>query len=227
MNMDHGHLVTVLVEVHVVGDQPRLVSLDELDQLVHGCLELLELSLSDLRSVDVDDQAEGGREGKARRILLGGLDIAAGQERLRVEREQRLAMQERLVEGTVGRVQEMGLVEPTYPTIASDQGNVQISKGPQGKELSKKSPIGDTAGEQFLPPKPSAVVDIPETLEGVQIPRSPDIKQWTEEDREAWNAMSPERKKDWVANRPKVCTDRRRLGRESSGPACIVTELAE
>jgi hypothetical protein len=221
MNMDHGHLGTVFVEVHVVGDQPRLVSLDELDQLVHGCLELLELSLTDLIKRRADAKA------KARRILLGGLDIAAGQERLRVEREQRLAMQERLVEGTVGRVQEMGLVEPTYPTIASDQGNVQISKGPQGKELSKKSPIGATAGEQFLPPKPSAVVDIPETLEGVQIPRSPDIKQWTEEDREAWNAMSPERKKDWVANRPKVCTDRRRLGRESSEPACIVTELAE
>jgi hypothetical protein len=66
MNMDHGHLGTVFVEVHVVGDQPRLVSLDELDQLVHGCLELLELSLSDLRSVDVDDQAEGGREGEGK-----------------------------------------------------------------------------------------------------------------------------------------------------------------
>jgi hypothetical protein len=56
MNMDHGHLVTVLVEVHVVGDPPGLVSLDELDQLVHGCLKLLELSLSNLRSVDIEDR---------------------------------------------------------------------------------------------------------------------------------------------------------------------------
>jgi hypothetical protein len=49
-------LATILVEVHVVGDQPGLVSLDELDQLVHGCLKLLELSLSDLRSVDIEDR---------------------------------------------------------------------------------------------------------------------------------------------------------------------------
>jgi hypothetical protein len=56
MNMDNCHLGTVRVEVHVVGDQPGLVCLYELDKLIHGCLEFLELSLSDLRSVDVDDR---------------------------------------------------------------------------------------------------------------------------------------------------------------------------
>ena len=39
---------------------------------------------------------------------------------------------------------------------------------------------------------------------GVPIPASADIKQWTKEDRQAWNAMSPQQKKDWVANRPRV-----------------------
>jgi hypothetical protein len=44
------------------------------------------------------------------------------------------------------------------------------------------------AGEQLLPPKPSAVVEIPEQLQGVPIPGNPELKQWTEEDKAKWNA---------------------------------------
>jgi hypothetical protein len=53
----------------------------------------------------------------------------------------------------------------------------------------------------LLPPKPSAVVQVPELLQGVKIPANPDVRQWTDEDRQAWAALSPEQKKHWVANR--------------------------
>jgi len=48
----------IFVEVHVVGDRPRLVHLDELDQVLDGRLELLELSLADLGAVDEHDGLE-------------------------------------------------------------------------------------------------------------------------------------------------------------------------
>jgi hypothetical protein len=64
--------------------------------------------------------------------------------------------------------------------------------------------VENAGGEQLLPPKPSAVVQVPEALQGVPIPSNPDLKQWTEEDKAKWGAMSPEQKKAWVANRPNV-----------------------
>jgi hypothetical protein len=61
---------------------------------------------------------------KAKRILQGGLDIQAGEQRMEAERAQRMVMQEQLVAGTVGRVEEMGLLPEQYPMIASDQGEI-------------------------------------------------------------------------------------------------------
>jgi hypothetical protein len=47
-------------------------------------------------------------------------------------------------------------------------------------------------------------VEVPEALQGVPIPSNPDLKQWSEEDKAKWNAMSPDQKKQCVANRPNV-----------------------
>jgi hypothetical protein len=69
-------------------------------------------------------------------------------------------------------------------------------KSPRLRNLGKNSP----QGENLLPPKPSAVVEIPEQLQGVQIPGNPDLKQLTEEDKQKWNSMSPEQKRAWLAN---------------------------
>jgi hypothetical protein len=64
---------------------------------------------------------------------------------------------------------QTGEPDPEYP---NDQALAQ-------KDLQKNSP----QGENLLPPKPSAVVQMPEALQGVPIPSNPDIKQWTDEDR--------------------------------------------
>jgi cell division protein FtsN len=53
------------------------------------------------------------------------------------------------------RVQEMGLLPE------------------QQQHKSENSPIGENVGEELLPPRPSAVVEVPEALQGVQIPKSP------------------------------------------------------
>jgi hypothetical protein len=77
----------------------------------------------------------------------------------------------------------------------------QIAKIPEETDLGKRLPIGNKAAdEQLLPPKPSAVVEIPEQLQGIAIPSNQDLKQWTEEDKQKWNSMSPEQKRAWVAN---------------------------
>ena len=47
-------------------------------------------------------------------------------------------------------------------------------------------------------------MEVPEQLQGVQISKTPDLKQWTEEGRAAWNVLSPEQKKASVANKPNV-----------------------
>jgi hypothetical protein len=67
-------------------------------------------------------------------------------------------MRIQLVKSTVGRVQEMGLLPQT-----------QIAKGQQPTELQKNLPQGNEAGEQLLPPKPSTVVEVPDSLRNMQI----------------------------------------------------------
>ena len=54
----HGHAHTALVEVEAVSDQLRLMSLHEVRQLGDPRPDFLELSVSDVRAVDV---CEGSR----------------------------------------------------------------------------------------------------------------------------------------------------------------------
>jgi hypothetical protein len=51
-----GHLAAVLAEKDVVRDDSRLVTLDELNQVNHGALQLSERPLTDVRFVDVDER---------------------------------------------------------------------------------------------------------------------------------------------------------------------------
>lgn len=44
----------------MVDDQPRLIGLDELDELLRGSLEVLELPVADLKRVDEDDRLRRG-----------------------------------------------------------------------------------------------------------------------------------------------------------------------
>jgi hypothetical protein len=53
-----------------------------------------------------------------------------------------------------------------------------ITKRQEPSQLGKFSPIGEGVEEQLLPPKPTAVVEVPQTLQGVEIPKNPDVKQW-------------------------------------------------
>ena len=55
MHVHHCHPGAIVAEVNVVGDDPGLVRLDELDQLLHGGLQLFERPLVDIRSVDIHD----------------------------------------------------------------------------------------------------------------------------------------------------------------------------
>jgi hypothetical protein len=58
MNVHDRHPSAFLVEVHVVGDDPWLVRLDESRQLGHSRLELVELPRPDFRVVDVIDHLD-------------------------------------------------------------------------------------------------------------------------------------------------------------------------
>jgi hypothetical protein len=127
---------------------------------------------------------------KAAKVLELGQFNTATEARHAAEREQRLAMQEQLVGSTVGRVEALGLLP---------EQSAQAQATQQPAKTGKSGPIGPE--EQMLPPKPSAVVQVPETLQGVQIPKNPDTKQWDQEDRQAWAQLSPQQKKDLVANR--------------------------
>jgi hypothetical protein len=70
-------------------------------------------------------------KGKAARILQLGQSNAATEAKLEADRQRRLAMQERLVAGTVGRVEEMGLLNP--PGMI-EQGEHRSSEPSAGKE---------------------------------------------------------------------------------------------
>ncbi|HEY5811742.1 MAG TPA: hypothetical protein VIT23_03700 [Terrimicrobiaceae bacterium] len=87
-------------------------------------------------------------------------------------------MQTQLADSTVDRVEEMGLLPKTG-----------LDNGQQPTDLQNFSPRGEKSGEQLLPPKPSAVVQVPDTPQGVQIPKNPDTKQRDEQDKQAWRRM--------------------------------------
>jgi hypothetical protein len=73
------------------------------------------------------DKRRADAKAKAKQILQGGLDIKASEARMEAERASRMAMQQKLVGGTVGRVAEMGLIGQV------EQGNIDLENRPQVK----------------------------------------------------------------------------------------------
>ena len=70
-----------------------------------------------------------------------GQENMAVEQKLEADRQRRLAMQERLVEGTVGRVEEMGLLPQEIAKIPE----AYVANLKQPKQLERISPIGDKA----------------------------------------------------------------------------------
>ena len=56
VHADDRHPGAVFAQIHVVGDQPRLVRLDEGDQTLDGRLQLVERSLTNIRGVDIENR---------------------------------------------------------------------------------------------------------------------------------------------------------------------------
>jgi hypothetical protein len=111
--------------------------------------QITEEAASELKGLD---KRRADAKAKAAKILdLGQTNIALDQQ-LSQERTQRLAMQQQLADSTLGRVEEMGLL----PQQAKE-AKLNIS---EQKELGKNS----TAVENLLPPKPTAVVEVPGDL---------------------------------------------------------------
>ena len=89
-----------------------------------------------------------------------------GQENMAVEQKldrlRRLAMQERLVEGTVGRVEEMGLLPQEIARIPE----AYVANLKQPKQLERIPSIGDKA-------------EVPETLKGIGRPKTGNVRDGT------------------------------------------------
>jgi len=66
------------------------------------------------------DKRRQEAKAKAAKMLTMGQANTAVEQRLEADRERRLAMQERLVAGTVGRVEEMGLLPEQEVQVSND-----------------------------------------------------------------------------------------------------------
>ncbi len=81
-----------------------------------------------------------------------------------------------------------------YAQNLHEQEASRIDKGGAPSQLGKNSTNVENVGEEILPPRPSAVI-VRKSSKVSRSRASPDIKQWTQEDKAKWNSMSPEQKK--------------------------------
>ena len=81
-----------------------------------------------------------------------------------------------------------------YARNLHEQEASRIGKGGAPSQLGKNSTNVENVGEEILPPRPSAVI-VRKSSKVSRSRASPDIKQWTQEDKAKWNSMSPEQKK--------------------------------
>jgi hypothetical protein len=79
-------------------------------------------------------------------------NIKAGEQRIEQERAVRGAMQDRLVASTMW--ESLGLLPAEADKQTGEANNL---------------PIGKNEGEELLPPRPGAIVDIPDSLKGTPI----------------------------------------------------------
>jgi hypothetical protein len=63
MHVHHSDPGAIVAEVNVVGDDPRLVGVDKVDQFFHAQLQLLERPRANIRRVDVHDHVRAGNLG--------------------------------------------------------------------------------------------------------------------------------------------------------------------
>ena len=94
-------------------------------------------------------------------------------------------MQERLLEGT-----SAGWTNGTFAARNCKNTEAYVANLKQPKQLERISPIGDKA-------------EVPETLKGIGTPKTGNVREWDDQDRQAWAAMRPQRKKDgWRTAKP-------------------------
>ena len=78
MHVHDGHRGAIGAEVDVVGEEPWLFRLDEVDEVFEARLQLVECSLANLRNIDVHNR--GGHIPPVTRIDVLGLGANALQE---------------------------------------------------------------------------------------------------------------------------------------------------
>ena len=82
-------------------------------------------------------------------------------------------------------LEEMGLLPQEIAKIPE----AYVANLKQPKQLERISPIGDKA-------------EVPETLKGIGTPKTGNVREWDDQDRQAWAAMTPQRKKGLGGEQP-------------------------